>query len=396
MNQIAGTYFLAKTLGAEGLKLQMLAVSFVSWFPLMLFGLYSSLPRALLDAADSETTRSLYKGAAFLIATCSALIAAGLGLMTVNLTFSGQMSQAPVVAAIVCNAAFISITLSEQIMLVEKKTFMFNILNGAGTLLSLIITIVLSYTYGSANWFMFAYYVSILFPAISASIFVFPRIKFYTLRSLIHLWKAIKLLLNSGTYSLGFGVSNYCKTQALLLVPAVLNEPHELGSAGLGLRFCNLIISALSILYPIIFIQIGGALQHRDWAAYKLWVRFGVSVAGLCALVVGCICVLFGQTIFEIWTGGVITLDRKGEVALAIYASTFSIQYLLLAIASPDAVLSERLRWLFWIETPVFLVACVIGGILRGTIGMFSGGSAVMAVSIFVELAFLRTAYCKR
>ena len=148
INQIATTYILAGALGAHGLQSQMLAISFVSWFSLMLLGTQASLPTVLLSKADDDRVAGLYTKSAFLISIFCALAALVLALSILALIHSEYLAETPVLAAVFCNSLLLSVSLSEQMFQALHRIVTFNLLNVTGSILSLLATYALSRTNG--------------------------------------------------------------------------------------------------------------------------------------------------------------------------------------------------------------------------------------------------------
>jgi hypothetical protein len=385
-NQIGSTYLLAAAWGSSGLKLQMVAISFVSWFYLLLFGMQTSLPTLLISARDDTRLRTLYIQSAFVAAFLCALVALTVSLSVRSLSNTSTLSEAPVLAAAACNALLLFFSLSEQVYYADQKAAKFNLLNGAGSFLSLASASVLATLHGGESGFIIAYYTSMLFPAMSAGCLILSENQVWRRRELHQLRLCTQRLLLEGRYGLGYSVSLYCKTQAPLLILDVMEQSDDIAKTGLSLRFAALVYSSASIFFPVLFTRIGFALKGADYGAYSRWRLVGLALTGIASFFVAVISILFGQKIFEIWTGGAVSLEPTDCLALATFSVALLVQYVLLSVTAPDTVATARLQWLYWLEAVFVVVAAILGAHLHGGSGLLAGMSMVMSSSIFVVL----------
>lgn len=391
INQIVSVTLISTALGAEGLQEQLLAISFVTWFSLTLCGMHTSLPVLLIRSrADAEAFAAIAK-AAFLLAAIGGLCALGLTLLILNLGLIGGLASAPIATAAVCNAAAIALSLSERVFQATDRIAQFNILNMTGTIISLAVTVFLARTQGTAAGFVVAFYLGMLFPVVVAAFAIIPQLHLAVSLSLRELRARARQLIGVGVFGFGYEIAAYCKLQAPLALLSALELSGEIAPIGLGLRLITLISSGLTIVIPILFLRIGAAVHVRDQDAHRLWSLLGFACAAAVAIAAAGLFLMFGQTIYQTWTGGVIALDRPDQVALAAFSALSLAQTLLFPLAAPDPAVAGRLRWLFWLEGPAVLVAGAVGALTvsAGGAGMLAGEALVMGATTILLLVFL-------
>lgn len=94
-NQIASVVLISGALGADGLREQMLAIAFVSWFNLTLCGMHTSLPVLLVRSAPAAEASQLLIKTAFILAVLGALVSVALTLLILNLKLTNSLVGAP-------------------------------------------------------------------------------------------------------------------------------------------------------------------------------------------------------------------------------------------------------------------------------------------------------------
>ncbi len=393
INQIVSVTLISGALGAEGLQEQMLAIASVSWLSLILCGMHTSLPALLIrSGADKQSFASIAK-TAYLLAIIGAMVGMGLMVGVLNLSLIGGVSFAPIATATVCSAAGLILSLSEKVFLAMDRIAQFNVLNLAGTFISLAATVGFARFNGTAADFVISFYLGVLFPCFVATFAVIPKLNLRSSLSSREFKNNARELIGGGAFGLGYEVSSYCKLQAPLALLGALNLSNEIPPVGLGLRLVGLIIGGLSIVIPILFLRIGAAIHARDRDARRLWTRLGIAGAVAVAIMAFAMFNLFGDAIFRTWTGGVVRLDHTDGIALGAFSALSLAQSLLFPLAAPDPSIARKLRWLFWLEGPTVLAAGVAGATLipsvYGAAGMLAGAALVMGTVTLVLLVCL-------
>jgi hypothetical protein len=390
-NQIVSVALISSALGADGLEQQLLAIALVSWSNLTLCGMHVALPALLIrSGTDSEAFASIAK-TAFLLAALGAFGALGVTLFIGDLAWG--FSSAPVATAAICCAATNALGLSERVFQATDRIAQFNALNMTGTAISLAATVALTRTHGTVAQFVVAYYLGMLFPVTVATFLIIPRLNLKVWPSLHEFRKRARQLIKVGVFGFGYEQAAYCKLQAPLALLSALGISDQIPWVGLGLRLVALAIGGLSIITPILFLQIGAAIQARDQCARRLWTRLGIGSATIVAVAAGALFLMFGQTIYDAWTSGIVTLAWWDRVALAAFLAACLAQNLLFSLSAPDLVITRRLRWLFWLEGPVVLAGGTAGALSvpvgYGGAGLIAGATLVTVVSALLLLASL-------
>jgi hypothetical protein len=393
VNQIVSVTLISGALGLDGLQQQLLAVSAVTWFSLTLCGMHTSLPVLLIRAHDRPAAFAATAFSAFLLAILGSAVSLGLTLCILANGWIGGLAAAPVVTAAICNAAAVALSLSERVFQATDRIAEFNLLNMAGTVFSLAVTFVLARIHGTAADFIVAYYLGMLFPALIATMRI-AGVPYRAVRpSIEELWRRARELVGVGFFGLGNEVAAFCKLQAPLALLGVLDVTADIAPVGLGLRLVALVSGGLSIILPILLLRIGVAIQMRDQAAKRFWNGIGFACAATVAVGATGSWIIFGQAIYRVWTGGVVTLHPSVQLSLAVFSALFLMQNLLFPLAAPDPVIARRLRWLFWLEGPAVLIASAIGlhaaPAIYGGAAMLAGAAAVMAATLVVLLVCL-------
>jgi hypothetical protein len=263
----------------------------------------------------------------------------------------------------------------------------------AGTLLSLGATAFLAYTHGTAADFVAAYYLGTLFPFLGATLMVIPRLNLAVKPSLEEFGRGARELFSLGLFGFGYEIAAYCKLQAPLALLSALGLSNAIAPVGLGFRLVSVIGSGLSIVIPILFLRIGAAIHIRDQDARRQWTRFGIAFAIAAGVASAGLIMIFGQAIYQTWTGGAVTLDQTEQITIAAFAALNLAEFLLFAIAAPDAALAGQLRWLFWLEGPAILAAGTVGAVAvpsaNGGAGMLAGADLVMGIILSFLLVSL-------
>jgi hypothetical protein len=393
INQIFSVALISSALGAEGLQEQMLAIAFVSWFNLTLCGMHTALPALLIrSGANSEAFTSTAK-TAYLLALIGVVGALGLTLIVLNVGLISRLPDAPITTAAICNAGAIVLSLSEKVFQATDRIAQFNALNIAGTLISLIVTAFFTYIHGTAADFVVSYYLGILFPFLAATFVVVPGLNLAVIPSLKEFNSRARELVGVGLFGFGYEIAAYCKLQAPLAILSVLGLSNAIAPIGLSFRLVSLIGSGLSIIIPILFLRIGAAIQTRDQDARRQWTRLGIASAVASGVAAAGFFLIFGQAIYQTWTGGAVTLSQAEQVAIAAFAGLCLAQFLLFPLAAPDPALAGQLRWLFWLEGPAVLAAGTMGALAvpaaYGGAGMLAGAALVISVIVLILLMFL-------
>jgi O-antigen/teichoic acid export membrane protein len=393
VNQIFSVALISSALGAEGLSEQMLAISFVSWFNLTLFGMHTALPLLLIRYGASRKVFASIGKTAFLIALIGAWSAAGLTLLILWLDWIPGLSSAPIATAAICSAAVVTLNLSEKIFQALDRIATFNVLNMAGTAISLALTFFFARTHGTAAEFVVAYYLSTFLPFLIAALMVVSRLDLTTVPTTGELRANAHQLFGFGVFGYGNEIASYCKLHAPLALLSALKLSSEIAPVGLALRLTGLVSGALWIVIPIFFVRIGTAVNLHNLDAARLWIRLGIACAGAVALLAAGSFLLFGPEIYQAWTGGTVTLGYPDQVALAAFAALSLAQNLLFTLVAADPSLADRVRWLFWIEGPAILLAGTFAALIvpaaHGAAAMLGGAVLVMIITSLVMLILL-------
>ena len=327
------------------------------------------------------------------MAVIGAFCALGLTFLFLNTGLMEGQTTAPIATAAICNAATIVFNLSEKIFQATDRIAQFNVLNMAGTLVSLSATVFLAYTHGTAAGFVVTFYLSMLFPVVVATFIVAPRLHLSVRPSLQEFASSARRLIGVGIFGFGYEISAFCKLQAPLTLLNALGFLNSIAPVGLGFRLVTIINGGLTIVLPILFLRIGAAIHARDQAARRLWTRLGIAGAAAVAVAAVGLFAVFGETIFRRWTGGAVTLDPAEQLALAAFASLFLAQTLLFPLTAPDPTVAAQLRWLFWLEGPAVLAAGTVGALIvpaaYGAAGMLAGVTLVIGVVVLISLTSL-------
>jgi hypothetical protein len=393
LNQAVSVTLISRALGADGLQEQLLAIAAVSWFSLTFFGMHTSLPILLIRSGkDTEAFASTAK-TAYLLAAVGASSAVGLTVLVLNLGLIRESPTAPIATAAICNGAALVLSLSERVFQATDRIAQFNILNMAGTLVSLAATAFLARTHGTAASFVVAYYLGMLFPFLIATIVIVPRLDLAANPSAREFGSFARQLFGVGIFGFGYEVAAYCKLQAPLPLLSALGLASEIAPIGLGLRLIALISGGLSVIIPLLFLRIGAAIQAGDQDARQLWTRLGIACAAAVAIASAGLFDMFGDAVYRIWTGGAVTLDQTQGVALAAFSALSLAQNLLFPLVAPDPAIAGQVRWLFWLEGPAVLAAGVVGTLVvrpaYGGAGMLAGAALVMGAVILILLVLL-------
>ena len=390
INQIVSVGLISNALGAAGLQHQFLAISFVSWFSLTLFGMHTSLPALLIRSSDRDAFASTAR-TALALAVIGGTLSLGVTLLILNYNWIEGLSSAPVATAAICNAVTIALSLSERVLQATDRIAQFNLLTIAGTALSLSATFVFSRLHGTASDFVLAYFLGMFFSALVATLISIPRLRSAVSLSPKEYGFRARQLVGLGAFGLGYELAAFCKLQAPLALLSALGLQGDIAQVGLGLRLIALASGGLSIIVPILFLRIGVAIQAQDEAARRTWTRLGLISSFAIAFAAAGSYLIFGQVIYQGWTGGVISLEQSNRYALAAFSALSLMQALLFTLAAPDPVIAKRLRWLFWLEGPAVLAAGVAGTRIApaGSAGMLAGFSLVMAGTVIALLVFL-------
>jgi hypothetical protein len=388
INQIVSVTLISSAMGAEGLREQMLAIASVSWFNLTLCGMHSALPALLIRSDNNHRAFASLAKTAYLLAVIGAFGAAGLTLLILNLGWIRGLSSAPVATAAICNAAVIALGLSEKVFQATDRIAQFNILNIVGTAISLATTVVLARTHGTAANFVVAYYLSLFLPFLVATFMVAPRLNLAVRPALDEFIGRARQLVGVGLFGFGYEMAAYCRLLAPLTLLSALGLSNEIASIGLGLRLVGLAGGGLTIVIPILFLQIGAAIHVGDQDARRSWTRLGIASAAVTAVAAAGLFLVFGQIVYQVWTAGTVTLDRSEQIALAAFSGLSLAHDLLFPLAAPDPAIAKRLRWLFWLEGPAILVTGTAGALLvpatYGGVAMLGGATFVMGVTVLV------------
>jgi O-antigen/teichoic acid export membrane protein len=392
INQILSVTLISHALGAEGLQEQILAIASVSWFVLTFFGMHTALPVLLIRSSDNSETFASIAKTAYLLAVIGASGAAILTMLILNF---GVMSgaAAPIMTAAICNAGALVFSLSERVFQATDRINQFNLLNMTGTIIGLATTFVLSRMHGTAPEFVAAYYVGILFPFVTATFFVLPQLNLRTGLPWRDFLACARRLVSVGVFGFGYELASYCKLQAPLMLLGMLGLSNQIASVGLGLRLTGLVSGGLSIFVPILLVRIGTAIQAGDPDARRLWTNLGIVCAAASSFVAAGLFAIFGETIYRLWTGGTVGLDRAQQLALAAFAALSLAQGLIFPLVAPDPAATGRLQWLFWLEGPAVLAMGVAGALIvpaaYSGAGMLAGVSVVMSIAMLILLMFL-------
>jgi hypothetical protein len=392
-NQVVSVTLISSALGAEGLQEQMLAIASVSWFSLTFCGMHTALPILLIrSGTNTEAFASIAK-TAYLFAVIGASSAVGVTILVLKLGIAGGLAAAPIATAAICNAAALVLSLSEKIFQATDRITQFNVLNVAGTLISLATTVFLARIHGTAADFVMAFYLGMFFPFLVATFVIVPHLNLMVIPSLNEFAASARRLIGVGVFGFGYEMAAYCKLQAPLALLGTLGFADQIAPVGLGLRLVALISGGLSIVIPILFLRISAAIQVHDREARRLWTHLGIACASAVAVGVALMFLIFGKIIYRMWTGGVVTLDQTQQVALAAFSALALAQNLLFPLAAPDPAITEKLRWLFWLEGPAVIAASAIGAVAAPShyagAGMLAGATIVIGVSIAILLALL-------
>lgn len=393
VNQIASIALISSTLGADGLQEQILAIAFVGWFNLTQWGMYTSLPVLLIRSSSRADSFATIVKTAFLIAAVGCLCALGLTLLIIDRGWLGGPATAPIAMAAVCNAVTIVLGISERVFQAIDRIAQFNILNMSGTLVSLAATFYFSRMQGTTSDFVLAYYVSMMLPALIATLAILPRMKLAARVSLHDLISSSRRLVGVGIFGYGYEIAAYCKIQAPLTLLSALHLSNEIAPVGIGLRVVALVSGSLSIVIPILFLRIGQASQLQDQEARRLWTYLGIACSIAVAIAIAGLFLLFGQPVYQTWTGGAVKLDQSDQVALAAFSALYLAQNLLYPLAAPHPAIAGKLRWMFWLEALAILAAGT-GGALAvpaayGGAGMLAGATLVLGLTVLILLVFL-------
>lgn len=393
INQIVSITLITDTLGAEGLEVQILAIASVSWFSLTFLGMYTALPVLLVRAGTNNEIFASIAKTAYLLALIGASFAVVLMML---ILFSGAMhgsAAAPIATAMICNALVLVFSVSEKICQAVDRITQFNLLNAAGTVMSLATTFALSRTHGTAVEFVATFYLGIGFPLVASTWMVIRRLKLASGLSWRTFVECARRLVSTGVFSFGYEMAAYCKLQAPVALLSTLGLSNQIAPVGLGLRLVALISGGVSIMVPILLLRIGTAIQSDDREGRKLWIRLGLICAAAVALTAAGLFAVFGQTIYRLWTGGVVVLDWPQQAALAAFAAVFFAQNLLFPLTAPDPTVTSQLRWLFWLEGPAVIAVAVAGALavpaIYGGAAMLSGAALVTGLAMMVLLGFL-------
>jgi hypothetical protein len=393
VNQVFSVALISIALGAEGLREQMLAISLVSWFNLTLFGMHTALPLLLIRYGASKKAFASISKTAYLIAFIGAWSAAGLTLVILRFDWIPGLSSAPVATAAICNAAVVTLNLSEKVFQALDRIAQFNALNMAGTAISLAATLFFARTHGTAAEFVLAYYLGTFLPFLVAALVVMPRLDLATGPRLADLRDKAHQLIGFGVFGYGNEVAAYCKLHAPLALLSALGLSSEIAAVGLALRLIGLASGALWIVIPIFFVRIGTAVHFQNQDAARLWTRLGIACTAAVAVAAAGSFLLFGPEIYRLWTSGTVALEYPNQLALAAFAALSLAQNLLFTLVAPDPSLAGRLRWLFWIEGPAVLAAGALGALAVPTAysaaAMLGAAASVMMITTSVMLILL-------
>jgi hypothetical protein len=393
VNQIFSVALIASALGAEGLREQLLAVSFVSWFNLALFGMHTALPLLLIRYGKNRRTFASLGKTAYLAAFIGAWSAAGLTMLILKLNWIPGLYSAPIATAAICNAAVVTLNLSEKVFQALDRIAQFNVLNMAGTAISLAATFFFARTHGTAADFVIAYYLGTFFPFLVATLLVVSRLDLANGPTLREVRDNARQLFGFGVFGYGNEIADYCKLQAPLALLSALELSSEVAPVGLGFRFIGLVGGALWIVIPIFFVRIGTAVHLGNQDAARLWTRLGIACAAAVALAGAGSFLLGGPEIYRVWTDDVVVLRYPDQLALAAFASLSLSQNLVFALVAADPSRADRLRWLFWIEGPAVLAAGTFGALIvpvaYSAAAMLSGGGLIMMITTSVMLISL-------
>lgn len=380
-NQVVSVALISSALGADGLREQMLAIAFVSWFNLTLCGMHTSLPVLLVRSAPTAEASKLFIKTAYILALLGALASVALTLLILNLGLSKSLVGAPLATAIICNATTIVFGLSEKVFHATDRIAQFNVLNMIGTLISLGTTYILARTHPTVSGFVVAFYLGVLLPPLAATVSFAPRLVLTSVPSFADFYACARQLIGVGVFGLGYEVASYCKLQALLALLALLGLSSAIAPVGLGLRLLGLISGGLTIAIPILMLRVGTAIRTQDERSRRFWTRMGLGVAAATATGTIALYQLLGPDIFDAWTAGAVALGPGDSIALAIFSAVYLVQNLVFALIAPDPSFAKQLRWLFWLEGPAAIVAAVVSALLAPA---SYGGAAVLGGAAFV------------
>jgi O-antigen/teichoic acid export membrane protein len=395
INQILSVTLISHALGAEGLQEQIFAIASVSWFVLTFCGMHTALPVLLIRCSDNSETFASIAKTAYLLALIGA---SGAALLTILILTFGTMSgaAAPIMTAAICNAGVLVLSLSERVFQASDRIGQFYLLNMIGTLVSFSTTFALSRFHGTASEFVAAYYAGLLVPFLAATFFILPRLNLQAALPWRDFLACARRLISVGIFGFGYELAAYCKLQAPLMLLGVLGLSGQIASVGLGLRLTGLIGGGLSIIVPILLVRIGTAIQAGDRDARRFWTYLGIASATAIAFAAAGLFAVFGETVYRLWTGGVVGLDGAQRVALAAFAALSLAQGLIFPLVAPDPAVTGRLQWLFWLEGPAVLALGAAGAFIvpaaYAGAGMLAGASVVMTAAILILLMFLMKA----
>lgn len=392
INQIASVSLITSSLGADGLQGQFLAISTVGWFHLTLFGMHTSLPLLLIQSRDNDELFRSTAISAFCLASIGGLISFVLTLILLGLGWIGEPGSAPLIAAASCNAAITMFSLSERVFQAIDRITLFNVLSMSGTMASLFTTLILARIHGTTAAFVAAYYLGMLFPSVVAALIIIPQMTNALNLSLHNIGAHANKLAHFGVFGLGWEISAYCKLQAPLVLLSSLGLASEIAAIGLGLRLIALASSGLTVFVPIVFLRIGEAIAMGDQRARRLWTWLGIAGAGATAVLAAGIFLIFGKPIYRLWTAEIISLGQLDKVALASFSAVVLGQFLLFPLVAADPLVSNRLRWLFWIEGPAVLMAGAAGAVgvpaAQGAAGMLAGAAFIILATTAILLRY--------
>ena len=226
------------------------------------------------------------------------------------------------------NAVYICTWPAEQALAAERKTFLFNLASALGSVLSLAGSVLSWWLHGPVAAFVFAYYLSIVFPAVA--MFVHIRADFgLTWADYVDLISNARKLLRSGLRIFGFQVSGTFKLHLSLPLVALALSTASVAAFGSGMRFCTLFVSGISILLNPLLAESGHAWADGFQSDFRLFL--GRVLAG--GLLVGAASTIllaaFGPQVFDVWLHDVVKVDRPACFWLGLFVSTYSMELLL-------------------------------------------------------------------
>lgn len=389
-NQAIFTYVVAKSNGSSGLQSIFIAISFVSWFSLLLGGMQASLPAIIIYNNATSLVSKQYITIAFLLSAIFAILAYVINdLLIYSLNFPAYASLITVAA--ICNSLLITVCLSEQIFQVFGRFVIFNLLSTIGSVISLCGTIAVAYLKCTLEWFIIFYYSSVLFPTLAAFILIIFYDGIYFLSPRLFVKQGIDLI-KVGLYSLGFAIYVYITSQAPIIVFGAMKRENDILTFGAIVKFVTILISGIGAFLPLLF-NYAGALSVRDTNGYIRLLDRLMMLSSIGAIFVIATVGNYGSLMFELWSSGTVILNSVEQAFAGIFISTYIILFILLSAIGPNITLSFALRWIFLVAAPAALGLGSLGGFFFGTSGMIAGIVVITIAVIVHKLWFVRRHY---